>query len=106
MKDTTDFGDLRANLVSDNAETYVVDSFIIKGVSPNREENDCNYDYVGLKDLDNQGMRFYKHKYFTGHMTYYQHLKFKQHLERLEEIEAGKLKRQGGKKKLDPLPFV
>jgi len=74
--DTTDYGDLRANLVSDNEGTYIVDSMIIKGVSINRDENDCNYDYNLLKNLDNQGMRFYMHKYFTGHMHYYLHKKY------------------------------
>ena len=86
VPDTTDFGDLRGNLVSDNTDTYVVDSVIIKGVSVNREENDCNYDYKLMKDRDHEGMRFYMHKYFSGHMHYYQHLRFKQHHERLLEI--------------------
>ena len=76
-KDTTDFGDLRANLISDNNDSYIVDSIIIKGVSPNRDENDSNFDYELMKNKDNEGMRFYFHKYFTGHMHYYQHLKYK-----------------------------
>jgi len=44
---------------------------IIKGVSADREENDCNYDYNKLKNMENQGMIFYMHKYFSGHMHYY-----------------------------------
>lgn len=75
-RDETDYGDLRGNLVSDNQDTYIVDSMIIKGVSPRREENDSNYDYVVQKQLDHEGMRFYMHKYFLGHMHYYLHLKY------------------------------
>lgn len=86
VPDSTDFGDLRGNLVSDNSSTYIVDSMIIKGVSVNRDENDCNYDYKLMKDRDHEGMRFYMHKYFSGHMHYYQHLRFKQHHEKLLEI--------------------
>lgn len=86
VKDETDFHDLRGNLVSDNESTYIVDSQIIKGVSPHRHENDSNFDYVLMKNKDNEGMRFYMHKYFTGHMHYYQHLKFQQIHERLLKI--------------------
>jgi len=74
--DSTDYGDLRANLTSDNNDTYIVDSLIVKGVSVIRSENDCNYDYNLQKNLDSKGMRFYMHKYFTGHMHYYLHLKY------------------------------
>lgn len=85
-KDDTDYGNLRQNLVSDIEDTYVVDSVIIKGVSVNRDENDCNYDYNLLKNMDNQGMRFYMHKYFSGHMHYYLMQKYQDHVKRLEEI--------------------
>ena len=43
--DTTNYGDLRSNLISDNTSSYIVDSMLIRGVSVNRDENDCNYDY-------------------------------------------------------------
>ena len=52
----------------------------------NREENDCNYDYNLLKNMDNQGMRFYMHKYFSGHMHYYLMQKYEAHVKRLSEI--------------------
>lgn len=52
-EDKTDFGILRKNLISDINETYVIDSMIIKGVSANREENDCNYDYNKIKNMEN-----------------------------------------------------
>ena len=86
-KDQTDYGELRGNLVSDLDQDYIVDSMLIKGVSVNRDENDCNYDYVLLKDRDHLGMRFYQHKYFSGYQHYYQHLAYKQQLERINEIE-------------------
>ena len=70
-QDSRDFGVLRKNLISDIQEDYIVDSMIIKGVSADREENDCNYDYNKLKNMENQGMIFYMHKYFSGHMHYY-----------------------------------
>lgn len=84
--DETDYGQLRKNLVSDIEDTYIVDSMIIKGVSVHRSENDCNYDYNLLKNMDNKGMRFYMHKYFSGHMHYYLMLKYQQHVRRLNEI--------------------
>ena len=64
--------------MSDNQETYIVDSTIIKGLSPIRDENDANYDYVLMKNKDHEGMRFYMHKYFTGHMHFYLHVKYQE----------------------------
>ena len=75
-EDDTDYGSLRANLVSDIKEDYIIDSMIIKGVSVHRDENDCNYDYNLLRNMENRGMKFYMHKYFSGHMHYYLHLKY------------------------------
>ena len=87
-EDKNDYGQLRENLISDIDQTYTVDTMIVKGVSANREENDCNYDYNLLKHFESQGMRLYMHKYFLGYMHYYLHLKFEQHLRRLMEIKA------------------
>jgi hypothetical protein len=70
-----------------------VDSIIIKGVSVNRDENDCNFDYNLLKNMDNQGMRFYMHKYFSGHMHYYLYNKYESHIKRLHEIGDANEKR-------------
>jgi len=70
-RDETDYGQLRGNLVSDIDEDYTVDSILVKGVSAHRHENDCNYDYNLIKNQDVNGMRFYMHKYFSGHMHYY-----------------------------------
>lgn len=80
--------------MSDNADSYIVDSLIIKGVSPNRDDNDTNFDYQLDKALDNQGMRFYMHKYFAGWMHFYQHVAYQKEIERLQilypEIEKRK----------------
>jgi hypothetical protein len=70
-----------------------VDSMIIKGVSVNRDENDCNFDYNLLKNMDNQGMRFYMHKYFSGHMHYYLFNKYETQVKRLHEIGVANEKR-------------
>lgn len=86
-KDDTDFGDLRGNLVSDNDENYIIDSMIIKGISPKRDENDNNFDYQINSKKDNDGMRFYMHKFFIGYQHYYQHLRFKEKHERWLEIQ-------------------
>ena len=72
-QDQTDYGALRGNLISDIKETYIVDQMIIKGVSPNREENQSNFDYNLHKEQEDDGYRFYLHKYFTGHEYYYLH---------------------------------
>ena len=55
-------------------------------MSPRRDENDSNFDYVLMKEKDADGMRFYWHKYFTGHMHYYLHLKYQKQLERLVQL--------------------
>lgn len=44
---------------------------IIKGISPRRNENDCNFDYNLHKEKENDGFRFYLHKWFSGHDHYY-----------------------------------
>jgi len=85
-EDDTDYGALRANLVSDIKEDYIIDTMIVKGVSVRRDENDCNYDYNLLRNLEDRGMKFYMHKYFSGHMHYYLHLRYDRHVQRLLEI--------------------
>ena len=52
-ENNTDFGILRKNLISDINESYIVDSMIVKGVSANRDENDCNYDYNKIRKMEN-----------------------------------------------------
>ena len=62
--DNRDYGEYRSNLVSDNDATYTIDTVLIKGVSQDREKNECNYDYNLVKDNEAIGMKFYMHKYF------------------------------------------
>ena len=85
-EDDTDYGALRANLISDNKEDYIINTILVKGVSVRRDENDCNYDYNLIKNLEDDGLKFYLHKYFTGHMHYYLHIRYEKHLQRLLEI--------------------
>ena len=89
-EDSRDFGVLRKNLISDIQDDYIVDSMIIKGVSSKRDENDCNYDYNKLKNMENQGMIFYMHKYFSGHMHYYLDQRYHNKLQRMYEITEKK----------------
>ena len=44
---------------------------LIKGVKFNRDENDENVDYVYVDRQENQGLRFYLHKYFMGLHPFY-----------------------------------
>lgn len=82
-EDQNDYGALRSNLVSDQESSYIIDNTIIKGISPVRSENDCNFDYDLLKNREPVGLRCYQHKYFSGYMHYYLHLKYQQHLQRI-----------------------
>lgn len=66
-KDKTDYGALKANLVSDNDQTYFIDTLLIKGLSVNRNENYTNFDYNLHTNLEESGIRLYTHKYFTGY---------------------------------------
>lgn len=44
---------------------------LIKGMSVVRSENDSNYDYLYVPDLENEGLRQYTHRYFSGLHHYY-----------------------------------
>lgn len=43
----------------------------MQGVSARRSENASNYDYRLVRDLEEQGVRQYVHKYFEGYGQYY-----------------------------------
>jgi len=51
---------------------------LIKGVRFNREENDSNHDYMYVDANENQGLRFYLHKYFLGFHSYYMEVENKE----------------------------
>lgn len=45
-ENTTNFGELRNNLISDNKDSYIVENILIKGISSlDRDQNYSNYDY-------------------------------------------------------------
>ena len=85
--DETDYGMLRQNLVSDIEDTYIVDNMIVKGVSSDRSQNACNFDYLKVRGHEENGILFYMHKYFAGYMHYYERLGFQKHVERILELE-------------------
>ena len=47
----------------------------MKGVKADRDQNDSNLDYFYDHRLENEGIRFYLHKYFMGYQTYYMQLR-------------------------------
>jgi hypothetical protein len=71
-----------------------VDKLFIKGVKFNREENDCNLDYLYVDTHENLGIRFYLHRYFVGYHSYY--------LQRLNEDVFNKIKEIPNDKKEIP----
>lgn len=86
--DSTDFGHLRKNLVSDSPETYIIDSLLVQGVSAQREKNMSNFDYSLEQSQEAAGVRAYTHRYFTGQGQYYLMLEQEKILARLDEIGA------------------
>ena len=52
-------------------ESYIIDKIFVKGVSHNRDLNDSNLDYNYVSHHENEGLRFYMHKYFIGFHAYY-----------------------------------
>jgi hypothetical protein len=49
----------------------IIDELVIKGVSPDREMNDSNIDYLLDKTKEQDGLRQYLHKFFMGDHLYY-----------------------------------
>ena len=70
VEDDTDYGALRKNFISDNTESYTIDSLLIKGLSSDREYNHNNFDYFVEVDEEN-GSKTYTHKFFKGYNHYY-----------------------------------
>ena len=63
-EDTTTYGDKKENIRSTMTSNYIVEHMLVLGVSANRKENDCNYDYTLNRDREGAGLKKYKHKYF------------------------------------------
>lgn len=55
----------------DDSKTFIIDKMMIKGVNFNRAENDNNMDYLLSEGGENDGMRYYIHRYFLGLHPYY-----------------------------------
>ena len=56
-------------------DSYLIDQLLVKGVRFNRDENDNNHDYLYVDNQENEGLRFYLHKYFIGFHPYYMEVK-------------------------------
>lgn len=54
--------------------SYIIDQMLVKGVRHDRDKNDSNHDYMYVNTHENQGLRFYLHKYFLGFHPYYMEL--------------------------------
>ena len=64
---------------------------MIKGVRHNRDENDSNHDYVFVDTNENEGLRFYLHKYFIGFHPYYIVTKHEDHFKKNAETPLDKI---------------
>lgn len=52
-------------------KSYIFDKMFEKGVYIDRSKNDNNFDYYLDNKLENEGVRYYFHKYFTGYENHY-----------------------------------
>ena len=52
-------------------KSYIFDKMFEKGVYIDREKNDNNYDYNLDIEYENEGLRYYHHKYFSGYESHY-----------------------------------
>merc|ERR1712086_339565 len=60
---------------------------LVRGLSVNREQNSCNYDYELNRSEESEGLRFYQHRYFTGYQSYYEHVNYQEKLARVDELK-------------------
>jgi len=56
-------------------KSYIIDKIFVKGVAHDRDKNDTNLDYFYVNQHENQGIRYYMHKYFVGFQPYYLKIK-------------------------------
>ena len=73
-----------------SSNSYLIDQLFVKGVRHNRDENDSNHDYIYVEMNENQGLRFYLHKYFIGFHPYYMQVE-NQKSQKKEEIPIEKI---------------
>lgn len=50
-----------------------------------RDLNDSNVDYNYVSMHENDGLRFYLHKYFVGYNSYYMQIKNEERISKIEE---------------------
>jgi hypothetical protein len=62
--------------------SYMIDQMLIKGVKANRDENDCNHDYMFVDTNESDGLRYYLHKYHLGFHPYYIQVKNQEFFEK------------------------
>lgn len=57
---------------SENINSFIADAIFVKGISANRSENDTNFDYLYVPEMEELGLRQYTHRYHSGLSHYYQ----------------------------------
>lgn len=99
IKSKTDetLGDKMAHQV---AEDYIVDMMLVRGLSVDRDENSCNFDYELNRSEESQGLRFYQHKYFTGYQNYFEYIAYEDKLARVDELKKIVWSKEDENKKL------
>lgn len=96
VENTTDYGSLRKNFISDIEHSYTIDSVLVRGLSPHRHENGYNYDYE-LEVSGDNGAKYYRHRYFLGFAEVYHLSEVQKQREELFEI----IERQSEKKQVE-----
>jgi hypothetical protein len=67
--------------------SYIIDQMLIKGVKSNRDDNDSNHDYMYVDTNENEGLRYYLHKYFLGFHPYYIEIKNEEFFNKLKKSD-------------------
>jgi len=83
--------------------SYIIDQMLIKGVKSNRDDNDSNHDYMYVDTNENEGLRYYLHKYFLGFHPYYIEIKNEEFFNKLKksDVPIDKLNQQEVMKQQD-----
>jgi len=62
----------------------------IKGVSTDRENNGCNWDYQLINHSETKGLLVYMHQFHVGYRAYYYNKANSEEIKLLTEEEAAK----------------
>jgi hypothetical protein len=68
--------------------SYIIDQMLIKGVKANRDDNDCNHDYMYVDTNESEGLRYYLHKYFLGFHPYYIEIKNEEFFNKMKKNDT------------------